>query len=95
MRDKFIGGAEYFLTFIDDKIHYTWVYPIKTKDQVFDRFLEWKVLIEKSSGKKLETLRTDNGGEYTSTKFTAYLKAEGVRHECTPRHRNKMVLPSD
>lgn len=95
MREKSIGGAEYFLTFIDDKTHYTWVYPLKTKDQVFDRFLEWKALIEKSSGKKLKTLRTDNGGEYTSTKFTAYLKAEGVRHECTPRHRNKMVLPSD
>ena len=83
MREKSIGGAEYFLTFIDDKTHYTWVYPLKTKDQVFDRFLEWKALIEKSSGKKLKTLRTDNGGEYTSTKFTAYLKAEGVRHECT------------
>ena len=50
---------------------------------MFDRFLEWNALTEKSSGKKLKTLRTDNGGEYTSTKFTAYLKAEGVRHECT------------
>lgn len=83
MREKSIGGAQYFLTFIDDKTRYTWVYLLKTKDQVFDRFLEWKALIEKSSGRKLKTLRSDNGGEYTSAKFAAYLKAEGVRHECT------------
>ena len=28
-------------------------------------------------------MRTDNGGEYTSNEFTAYLKQEGVRHELT------------
>ena len=83
MREKSIGGAEYFLTFTDDKTRYTWFYPLKTKDQVFDRFLEWKAIVEKSSGKKLKTLRTDNGGEYTSKKFSDYLKSEGIRHELT------------
>ncbi len=28
------GGAEYFLTLLDDKTHYTWVYPLKTKDGI-------------------------------------------------------------
>jgi transposase InsO family protein len=83
MRQTSIGGAEYFLTFTDDKSRYSWVYPLKTKDQVFDRFLEWKALVEKSSGKRLKTLRSDNGGEYTSKRFNDYLKAEGIRHEFT------------
>ena len=61
-----LGGAEYFLTFIDDKTHYVWVYPLKHKDEVFDCFLEWKAKIEKSSGQKLTVFRRDNGGEYTS-----------------------------
>ena len=60
---KSIGGAEYFISFTDDKTRYSWVYPLKTKDQAFDRFLEWKELVEKSSGKKLKTIRSDNGGE--------------------------------
>ena len=38
-------------------------------------------MIEKSSGRKLKTIRTDNGGEFTSREFESYLKAEGVRHE--------------
>ena len=37
----------------------------------------------KASKRKLNTLRTDNGGEYTSNKFEKYLRDEGIRHERT------------
>ena len=83
MREKSLGGCEYFLTFTDDKSRYTWVYILKTKDQVFDCFRTWKMLVEKQSKRKLKTLRTDNGGEYTSTQFERYLQEEGIRHERT------------
>ncbi len=79
--EKSLGGGQYFLTFTDDKSRYSWVYILKTKDQVFDCFVKWKALVEKSSKNKVKTLRTDNGGEYTSTQFTNYLKSEGIRHE--------------
>ena len=78
-----IGGTQYFLTLTDDKSIYSWVYILKTKDQVFNYFLEWKALVEKATKKKIKTLRTDNGGEYTSTRFQDYLKAEGIRHALT------------
>ena len=40
-------------------------------------------MVEKSTGRKLKTLHTNNGGEYTFAEFEAYLKTEGVRHELT------------
>ena len=80
---KSLGGAEYFLTFIDDKTRLTWVYLLKRKDEVFQRFVEWKAMVENSGGGKLKVLRSDNGGEYTAKQFQEYLKAEGVRHELT------------
>ena len=83
MGDKSQGGAEYFLTFVDDHSPYAWVYPLKSKDQVFERFKQWKALVERSSGKKLRTFRSDNGGEFTSTRLEDYLKEEGIRHERT------------
>ena len=83
MNKKSLNGAEYFLSFIDDKTRYVWVCILKTKDQVFEKFLEWKSMAERSTGKKLQILRTDNGGEFTSKEFQAYLKTEGVRHELT------------
>ena len=83
MQEKSLGGGEYFLTFTDDKSRYTWVYVLKSKDQVFERFLEWKALVERQSKHKLKALRTDNGGEYTSNAFEKYLRDEGIRHERT------------
>ena len=80
---KSAGGAEYFLTFTDDKTWYVLVYALKQKSEVFSKFCEWRALVEKSSGHKLKTLRTDNGGEFMSNKFQDYLKAEGVKHELT------------
>ena len=83
MNEKSLGGAQYFLSFIDDSTRYVWVYFLKSKDQVFEKFLEWKAMVEKSVGRKLKVFRTDNGGEYTSKEFERYLMTEGVRHELT------------
>ena len=49
-------------------------------------------MVERESGHWVKTLRTDNGGQYTSMEFKKYLKSEGVRHELTiQRPLNKMV----
>ena len=83
---KSLGGGEYFVTFIDDHTHHVWVYILERKDEVFQQFREWKVQVEKSTGRNIKILRTDNGGEYTSTEFTSYLTSEGIRHEVTIPH---------
>ena len=78
-----LGRAEYFVVFIDDNTHFVWVYVIKHKNEVFQKFTEWKSLVEKLSGHKVKKLRTDNGGEFTSTEFESYLKEEGIDHQYT------------
>ena len=70
---KSLSGAEYFVTFIDDKSRYAWIYILKNKIKVFSKFLEWKSMVEKSSGEKIKTRCSDNGSEYTSKKFEDYL----------------------
>ena len=83
MGTKSLSGGEYFLTFIDDKTRYVWVYTLKTKDEVFQKFVEWKALVEKFTSKRLKALRSDNGGEYLSSEFKDYPSREGIRHELT------------
>ena len=80
---KSLGGAEYFVTLTDDKTRYVWVYVIKKKIDVFRVFSEWKTEAEKSLGRSMKTLRTDNGGEFTSAEFEEYLRKEGIKHEIT------------
>ena len=64
LKVKSIGGALYFVTFIDDYSRKLWVRTLKTKDQVFNVFKEFHVFVERETGKKLKCIRTDNGGEY-------------------------------
>ena len=57
---------EYYVIFIDDYSRKTWIYFLKTKNEVFGKFKESKALIEKHLEKRIKTLRIDNGGEYNS-----------------------------
>jgi hypothetical protein len=81
-----LGGYSYYVIFIDDYSRKTWLYLINTKDEVFNKFQEFKVEIENLTNKKIKTLRTDNGGEYTSKEFIALCKSAGIRRELTVPH---------
>lgn len=80
---KSLSDSEYFLTFTDDSTRYCWVYFLKQKSEVFDKFVEWKSMVEKTTGKNILILRTDNGGEYKSLMFETFLKKEGIVHQFT------------
>ena len=60
---KSLSNGEYFVTFIDDATRYVWIYVLKGKYEVFEKFKEWKSCVENQLGKKIKILRTDNGGE--------------------------------
>ena len=81
-----LSGGEYFVTFVDDHTRYVWAYILKSKDEVFAHFQKWKAQVEKSTGREVKILRSDNGGEYTSKEFNSYLTTEGIKHEQTTPH---------
>ena len=44
------------------------------KSDMFGKFKEWIAMAELQSGSVLREFQLDNGGEYSSTDFKAYLK---------------------
>ena len=78
-----LGGAKYFVSFIDDYSRRLWVYPIKKKSDVFPVFKEFKAQVELEIGKRIKCLRTDNGGGYTDGNFLAFCKQEGMKRQFT------------
>ena len=66
MPSTYLSGYEYYVTFIDDYSRYTWIYFLKNKSEVFEKFKEFKALIENHSERRIKTLRSNKGGEYTS-----------------------------
>jgi hypothetical protein len=68
-------GYVYYASFIDDYSHKTWVYFLKSKDEVFGKFKEFKALIENLFERNIKILSSDNGGEYTSKKFVRFWRS--------------------
>ena len=75
------SGYSYCVTLIDDYSRKTSIYFLKAKSDVFERFQEFKTLVENQRGRKIRVLRTDNGGEYTSNEFMEYCSSEGIKNE--------------
>ncbi|GJY96432.1 retrovirus-related pol polyprotein from transposon TNT 1-94 [Tanacetum coccineum] len=78
-----LGGANYFVSFIDDYSRRCWVYPIKKKSDVFEVFKVYKAWVELDTRKKIKCLRTDNGGEYTGDEFDTFYMQEGIKRQFT------------
>ena len=80
------GGAHYMLTFIDDFSRKVWIYFLRHKSEAFQRFKEWKIMVERQTGKFVKKLRTNNGLEFHSNDFNLFCNFEGIRRHLTIRH---------
>lgn len=80
-----LGNCQYFISFTDDWSRKVWIYFLKTKDEAFDKFVEWKRMVETQTERKVKKFRTNNGLEYCNIRFDKFCKEEGVvRHRtCT------------
>jgi transposase InsO family protein len=73
-----LGGFIYYVSFIDDFSRKTWIYFLRKKVEVFEKFKEFKSLVENQTDKKIKVLRTDNGGEFCGKEFDWFYKKCGI-----------------
>jgi hypothetical protein len=64
-----LGKSVYYVSFIDEFSRNTWIYFLRKKSEVFDRFKEFKALVENQIEKIIKVLRIDNGGEFCGNEF--------------------------
>jgi hypothetical protein len=77
------GGAQYFMSFIDDYSKKAWVYFLKNKSEAFAKFKIWKAEVENQTGRKIKCLRTNNGTEYRDGDFLKFCKEHGIKRHFT------------
>lgn len=78
------NGEKYFLTCIDDYTKVAKVYCIKSKDEVYNYFVDYVNLIENKIGKKIKRLRCDNGKEYINKDIINFAREKGISIEPCP-----------
>ena len=54
---------------------------LKEKNEVLSKVKEFKALVENLTEWKIKTLRSNNGGEFTSEEFKEYCKEVGIKRE--------------
>jgi len=77
-------GERYFTTFIDEHSGRIAIALLIQKSEVFERFKEYRAKVERQTGKKIKSLRSDGGGEYTGNTFRTYLAEHGITQHITP-----------
>ena len=81
-----IDGFKYYVAFVDDNTRFTWIYPLKSKDEAKSAFAVFKAHVERFCDTKLTCLHTESGGEFRA--LLPLLKQLGVmtRHPCPHTH---------
>ena len=52
---------KYFVTFIDHKTRYTWIYLLVTKSEVFEALKSYYIYVTKQFNENIKILRSDHG----------------------------------
>ena len=73
-----LGKSVYCVSFINGLSRNTWIYFFMMKYEVFDRFREFKALVENQTKKQIKVLRTNNGGEFYGNEFYELCKKCGI-----------------
>lgn len=72
------GGRKYYVSFINDFSKFTWIYLLKKKSEVFQKFLDFQQLVERVFDHKIIAIQTDWGGEYE--KLHSFFTKIGISH---------------
>lgn len=76
----------YLICFIDDFSRKAWVHFLVYKADAFASFKLFKSCVEKETGLSIKCLRTDRGGEFTSSEFNDYCSQNGIKRQLTTAH---------
>ena len=78
---------KYFVTFIEGYTHFTYVYLLKQKSDVYQVFKEFETrIVLLLNGRGIKFLYCDNGGEYVSNEMKEFCKEKGIELHYTIRH---------
>ena len=68
---------------------------LKNKPQAFDKFRNWKLLVEKQTNRLVNALRMDNGLEFCNHEFKRVCKSNGILWHTTvtytPKKKNGVI----
>jgi hypothetical protein len=79
----YINKGRFFLIFVDDFSHFTWIYFLRKKSELFQHLKDFKDFVETQSRKKIKVLRTNIRGEYLNHEIHNIFHEVGIQLQHT------------
>jgi hypothetical protein len=86
------GRYKYYVSFIDDYSKFTWIYLLKKKSDVFQKFRDFQHHVERLFDKKIIDMQSDWGGEYQ--KLNSFFQKVDISHLVSCPHAHQQNEPA-
>jgi transposase InsO family protein len=73
-----MGGKWYVLVIVDDYSHYSWVFLLERKDEVFEHFRSLALRLNNEHLNCLKVIRSDNETEFRNASFDQFSLEYGI-----------------
>jgi hypothetical protein len=88
-RVRSMGGKWYVLVIVDDYSHYSWVFFLESKDEVFEHFQSFTLRLNNEHPNCLKAIHSDNQTEFRNASFDEFCHEHGVDQQfsisCVPQ----------
>jgi hypothetical protein len=73
-----MGRQAYYVSFTNDKSHYTQTHLLSHKSDTFNAYLQFEAWLKMQHSASIKIVRSDWGGEFLSAEFSDHLKSKGT-----------------
>jgi transposase InsO family protein len=84
-----VGGKWYILVIVDDYSHYSWVFFLESKDEVFEHFQSLALRLNNEHPNCLKAIHSDNVTEFKNASFDEFCFEHGIDQQfsapCVPQ----------
>ena len=75
-----LGAKKYGLVIVDDYSRYTWVFFLKSKDEMKATFIDFAKQSQRKFNKEILAIRSDSGSEFKNYTLEEFLSDEEIEH---------------
>lgn len=85
-----LGGARYYISFIDECTRYTWVKFLKTKSEAPQAIKDFLAYVKTQHKASTKRFIADGGGKYISSALKVWFREQGIDNDPTPPYAHEL-----
>ncbi|GJZ85448.1 ribonuclease H-like domain-containing protein [Tanacetum coccineum] len=73
------SGFKYYVLFLDHFSHFLWIYPLRSKSDMFDKFLHFRNYVKNQFKCEIKSFQCDHGGEFDNNRLHTLFAKNGIQ----------------